>query len=63
MSFVVGAGITARRALGELNRIRTHHLHAGGRDIHVITRRNSLQAAILTALGVTSAGWDNATIT
>lgn len=48
--------ITARGALGELNRIRTHHLTAGGRDMHVITRRNPLRAAILAALGVTTTG-------
>jgi hypothetical protein len=55
--------ITPRRALGELNRIRVHHLTAGDRNIRVITRRNPLQAQILAALDVDTAGWDEATIT
>ena len=54
--------ITARRALTELNRIRVHHLTAGDRDVSVITRRNSLQTAICTALAVNTTTWDNATI-
>jgi transposase len=58
-----GQTITPRRALGELNRIRIHHLTAGERHITVTTRRNPLQAAILTALGVDTHNWDNATIT
>lgn len=55
--------ISARRALAELNRIRVHHLQAGHHQIRVVTRRNSLQASICTALGINTATWDNATIT
>jgi transposase len=55
--------ITPRRALAELNRIRIHHLTAGERHITVTTRRNGLQAAILTALDVNTHTWDQATIT
>ena len=55
--------ITPRRALAELNRIRVHHLTAGDRNIRVTTRRNALQAQILAALDVDTAGWDKATIT
>lgn len=55
--------ITPRRALTELNRIRIHHLTAGERHITVTTRRNPLQTAILTTLGVNTHTWDNATIT
>jgi hypothetical protein len=55
--------ITPRRVLAELNRIRVHHLIAGDRNIRVTTRRNALQAQILAALDVDTAGWDKATIT
>jgi hypothetical protein len=55
--------ITARRALAELNRIRIHHLHTGDHDIRVVTRRNTLQAAICTALKIDTSSWDTATIT
>ncbi len=55
--------ISARRALAELNRIRTHNLTAGDRQIQVITRRNPLQTAICTALKIDTTTWDNAHIT
>ncbi len=58
-----GQIISQRRALAELNRIRTHHLHAGERNITVTTRRNALQATILAALDVNTHAWDQATIT
>ena len=58
-----GQILTPRRALAELNRIRVHHLTAGDRNIRVTTRRNALQAQILAALDVDTAGWDKATIT
>jgi hypothetical protein len=54
-----GQTITPRRAPAELNRIRTHHLSAGERNITVTTRRNGLQAAILAALDVNTHNWDN----
>jgi Transposase DDE domain len=55
--------ITARRALAELNRIRTHHLDTGDHHVRVISRRNPLQAAILAALGINTTTWDNAHLT
>ena len=55
--------ISPRRALAELNRIRIHHLHVGEQQIRVITRRNALQSAICTALGINTGTWDNAQIT
>ncbi|MCP4960329.1 MAG: IS1634 family transposase, partial [Actinomycetia bacterium] len=55
--------ITPRRALTELNRIRTHHLTAGGNDITVTTRPNPLQAEILAGLDVDTNSWNKPTIT
>jgi transposase len=55
--------ISARRALAELNRIRSHHLDAGDRHVQVITRRNPLQTSILAALDIATSTWDNAHIT
>ena len=55
--------ISARRALVELNRIRSHHLESGDKQISVITRRNPLQASICAALGLDTTTWDNAKIT
>lgn len=55
--------ISPRRALAELNRIRVHHLDAGGHHVQVITRRNALQASICAALGIDTTTWDNAHIT
>ena len=52
--------INPRRALAELNRIRIHHLQVGEQQIRVITRRNALQTAICTALGINTGTWDNA---
>ena len=54
--------ISARRALAELNRIRVHDLDAGDHHIHVITRRNPLQAAICAALEIDTTGWDAARV-
>jgi transposase len=54
--------ISARRALAELNRIRVHDLDAGDHHIHVITRRNPLQAAICAALDIDTTGWDAARV-
>jgi transposase len=54
--------ITPRRALAELDRIRQVSLEVGGRSVKVITKRNALQAQILAALGVNTAGWDKADI-
>lgn len=55
--------ITARRALAELNRIRVHHLDTGNHHVRVISRRNPLQTAILTALNTDTTTWDNAHLT
>ncbi|MCP3937184.1 MAG: IS1634 family transposase, partial [Actinomycetia bacterium] len=55
--------ITPRRALTELNRIRTHHLTAGGNNITVTTRPNPLQTEILMGLDVDTQGWNKPTIT
>ncbi len=55
--------VSARRALAELNQIRVHHLDTGDHHIDVITRRNSLQAAICAALGIDTHHWDNARVT
>ena len=55
--------INPRRALAELNRIRIHHLQVGEQQIRVITRRNALQTAICTALGINTGTWDNTQIT
>ena len=54
--------ISARRALAELNRIRVHDLDTGDHHIHVITRRNPLQAAVCAALEINTTGWDAARI-
>ena len=47
-----GQIITARRALGELDRIRIHNLTAGDQQITITTRPNELQTSILDALNV-----------
>lgn len=54
--------ISPRRALAELDRIRLVAMHANGRSIRVVTKRNALQAKILTAFGVNTSGWDKADI-
>lgn len=41
-----------------LGRIRAVTLDADGRSIDLVTRRSSLQARILAALGVDASGWD-----
>lgn len=53
--------ITPRRALGELDRIRIHHLTTGEHHIAITTRPNTLQAAILTALDVDTHTWHQPT--
>ena len=55
--------LTAQRALRELNRIRAVTVTAGGRTINLTTRRNPLQAQILTALAIDTTTWDRANIT
>ncbi|MFZ2058206.1 MAG: IS1634 family transposase [Acidimicrobiales bacterium] len=55
--------ISPRRALAELDRIRLVTMDVNGRTIRVVTKRNALQAKILTAFGVNTAGWDKADIT
>jgi transposase len=54
--------ISPRRALVELGRIRQATIVAGERHIHVVTRRNALQAKVLTAFGVDTSAWDRARI-
>jgi hypothetical protein len=49
-------------ALAELNRIRVHDLNTGDHQIHVITRRNSLQASICAALDIDTTAWDAARV-
>ena len=55
--------LTAARALRDLNRIRRHQLSANSRRITLTTRRNSLQARTLTAIGADTRTWDKAAIT
>jgi len=55
--------ISPRRALVELGRIRQATIVAGEGHIHVVTRRNALQAKVLTAFGVDTSAWDRARIT
>ena len=57
-----GQHLSAARALRELDRVRHVTLNAETRTIGVVTRRNALQARILTALGVATTSWDRATI-
>jgi transposase len=54
--------LTAPRALRELDRVRTLTLTAGGHTNDVVTRRDPLQARILTAVDVDTTGWDRAHI-
>lgn len=54
--------MTPRRALHELGRVRVHELTVGDRRVEVVTRRNGLQGAILSAMHVDTAGWDRAAI-
>lgn len=58
-----GQIITPRRALGELDRIRIHHLTAGDRRITITTRPNGLQTAILAALDIDTHTWHQPTTT
>ena len=55
--------ITPRRALAELDRIRRVSIEANGRNVEIVTRRNGLQAKILSALGVDTSSWDKVNIT
>jgi hypothetical protein len=52
--------LSAARALRELDRVRAVTLHAGGRTIDLVTRRDPLQTAVLAALNVDTTGWDRA---
>lgn len=54
--------ISPRRALVELGRIRQATIVAGERRIRVVTRRNALQAKVLSAFGVETSAWDRARI-
>ena len=54
--------LTPARALRELARIRAVTLEAGQRRIEVVTRRSSLQAQVLDALGVDTGDWSRARI-
>jgi transposase len=55
--------LTARRALGELDRVRLVALAAGERTVEVVTRRTALQTKVLNAFGVDTSAWDRARIT
>jgi transposase len=55
--------LTARRALGELDRVRLVALAAGERTVEVVTRRTALQTKVLNAFGVDTSAWDQARIT
>ncbi len=55
--------ITARRALGELDRIRIHHLTAGDQHITITTRPNNLQAAILDTFDIDTHTWHQSATT
>ncbi len=50
--------LSARRALRELQRIRSVTLDAGSRSIEVVTRRSALQSKILAGFGVNTKSWD-----
>jgi hypothetical protein len=54
--------LSAARALRELARIRAVAIEAGERRIDLITRRSSLQAAVLAAFGVDTTAWSRALI-
>jgi transposase len=60
---IVRQVITPRRALAELDRIRRVSIEANGRNLEVVTRRNGLQAKILSALAVDTSSWDKVDIT
>lgn len=49
--------LSARRALRELDRVRLVALEAGERTVEVVTRRNPLQAKVLSAFGVDTRAW------
>ena len=51
--------LSAARALRELGRVRAVTLTAGTRTLNLITRRTPLQARILHALHVDTAGWNH----
>jgi Transposase DDE domain len=52
--------LTAARALRELHRVRTVTLTAGDHTIDAVTRRDPLQQAICTALGIDTTSWNHA---
>lgn len=55
--------LTPQRALQELDRVRQVDLDVGGRTLEVVTRRNGLQARILSAFGVDTSGWERGQLT
>ncbi|MGH9269752.1 MAG: IS1634 family transposase [Ilumatobacteraceae bacterium] len=55
--------LSPRRALRELQRIRSVRIEAGTTTLDVVTRRTALQSRILAAFGVDTSTWDRARIT
>lgn len=55
--------LTPQRALRELDRVRQVSLDVGERSIEVVTRRDALQARILSAFGVDTRGWERGQLT
>ena len=55
--------LSPRRALRELQRIRSVRIQAGTTTLDLITRRSALQSRILAAFGVNTSTWDRARIT
>lgn len=59
---ICGQALSPKRALRELGRISKVTVRAQGSTAEMITRRSSLQAGTLKALGVDTSGWSTATI-
>ncbi len=59
---ILDQALSTRRALRELERIRTVTLTVGERTVDVVTRRSALQAQALHAFGVDTSQWDKAHI-
>jgi len=55
--------LSCARALRELARVRAVTIDAAGHSVELVTRRNPLQARILTALAVSTTTWNQAHIT
>jgi len=55
--------LSPRRALRELQRIRSVRIEAGTTTLDVVTRRSALQSRILAAFDVDTSTWDRARIT